>query len=45
MKLSCLLAKSKCLIQTIKHIWTETCTFCENDLKVSDVEGKMVLTP
>jgi len=45
MKLSCLFAKSECRIQTIKHILTETFAFCEDDLKVSDVEGKMVLTP
>jgi len=39
-----LFAKSECHIQIIKHIWTDTCVFCENQLKVSDIEGKMVLT-
>jgi len=40
-----LFAKSECPIQIIKHIWTETCISVENQFKISDIVGKMVLTP
>jgi len=38
-----LFAKSKCRIQIIEHTCSETCAF--GKIKVSDIEGKMVLTP
>jgi len=37
-----LFAKCECRIQKVEHIWTDICVFC---VKVSDKEGKMVLTP
>jgi len=40
-----LFAKSECRIQIIISIFGRKLAFCENQLKVSDIEGKMVLTP
>jgi len=39
-----LFAKSEFRIQTIKHLYGNL-RFCENELKVSDIAGKRVLSP